>query len=76
MAGEVARVPVAVGFRFEDVQDALPAAVVRRGVAVVVRGGGQVGLGCKDGDGQAGDGAAGVRTAVVFAVVVSGRSAI
>ncbi|MFD3947922.1 hypothetical protein [Streptomyces sp. NPDC058579] len=35
VAGEVTRVPMVVGVSVEDFQDALPAAVFRRGVTVV-----------------------------------------
>nr|BBJ47759.1 hypothetical protein SAVMC3_03880 [Streptomyces avermitilis] len=72
MAGEVASVPLAVGFCVKEVQDALSAPVGGRCVSIVVRDGGQVGIGFEDGDVKVGDQAAFVGAAVVLAFGVPG----
>ncbi|WP_217574780.1 hypothetical protein [Streptomyces sp. GbtcB7] len=50
--------PLAVGFCVKEVQDALSAPVNGRCVSIVVRDGGQVGIGFEDGDVEVGDQAA------------------
>lgn len=75
VGGDVAGSPEASGLCGEQGQDPVPAAAGGGDVGILVGGGRQrlLGLGRHDGDVEIGDGAAGIGSAVVSALAVSGN---